>query len=248
MPALIGRDSELAVLDELAAAAAAGKSGVLLVEGPPGIGKSALLDSLATRPTGLLVLRVRGSESEFDLSYGGLGQLLLPLQGLVSSLSQWQAETLGAILPNHSSAPHPVSDRFAVGAAALALFGAAAEQGPILAIVDDAHWLDNDSADALVFLARRLYQEGVAILLSRRTGEGAASLRSLPKLELGGLSLEHARQLLARSGAAQLPPKQVKRLAVATGGNPLALLDLPRLLDADQLAGLMPGPRASASR
>ena len=240
MPALIGRDSEVAVLDELAEAATAGRSGVLLVEGPPGIGKSALLDTLAARADGLLLLRVRGSESEFDLSYGGLGQLLLPVQELLGSLSQWQSETLGAILPSHSSAPRAVGDRFAVGAAALALLGAAAEQSPILAIVDDAHWLDNDSADALVFLARRLYQEGVAIVLSRRTGEGAASLDSLPKLEVGGLSLEHARQLLARSGAAPLPPKQVERLAVATGGNPLALLDLPRLLDADQLAGLMP--------
>lgn len=237
---LIGRDAELAVLDALVTAAAEGKSDVLLVEGPPGIGKSALLDSLAARADGLQLLKCRGSESEFDLSYGGLSQLLLPFQELVGSLSPWQAETLGAILPGQTFAPHAVKDRFSVGAAALALLGTAAEQGPILAIVDDAHWLDNDSADALVFLARRLYREGVAIVLSRRTGEGAASLGSLPTLELEGLNLEQARQLLTRSGAAPLPPKQIKNLTVATGGNPLALLDLPRLLDADQLAGLMP--------
>ena len=240
-PTLVGRRRELAVITRLISNAAGGRSGALLIEGPAGIGKTALLDAAAESAGDGLILRGQGSQTEYELPYGGLGQLLWPIREFTVSLPGWQGEALEAAVFGRPGGVHAGADTFAVGAAALALLGQAADDRPVLALIDDAHWLDQSSADALSFLSRRLYAEGVVVLLARRTGEGPDSLSGLSSLELGGLQPDEARQLLERVGIrSHLSEQRADQLAVATGGNPLALLDLPRLVNVDQLLGLMP--------
>lgn len=229
---LIGRSRELAVVADLLAGARRSVSGSLVLVGEPGIGKSALLAEAIASAEGMLVLEARGIESELELPCGVLGRLLRPIRDLTSdaSIASGHEEILAAVLEPGRGAP-PIQDRFAAGAATLSLLAAASEDRPVLVVVDDTQWADDASIGALSFVAHRLLAEGVALLLSRRAGRGAEALDWLPSLELSGLDEDAARQLLTARGVTVAGADRVHRLVAATGGNPLALIELPHLVD-----------------
>src|SRR5262245_55272459 len=161
---LYGRDPERAVLDDLLAGAAAGRSGALVITGEPGIGKTALLDYAAS-VTGSRLLRATGAESEAELPFAGLQLLLRSALGSLDALPEVQATALRGAF---GLAATGVPDRFLVGLAVLSLLSEVAGDGPLVCLVDDAQWLDKESAEALLFVARRLDAEGVVLVLAAR--------------------------------------------------------------------------------
>jgi DNA-binding CsgD family transcriptional regulator len=241
---LIGREAEQAQLAGLLKAARSGTSAALVLEGEPGVGKSALLRSVVDQAPGFRVLWSQGLQSEIELPYGGLGQLLRPIQDSTAELSPTQAGVLRTVFATTGMQMEAqddsggLSDRFAVAASALALLATAAEVGPILAVVDDAHWVDQPSIEALSFVANRLLAEGIVLLLSRRSGEGGDALARLPSLSIEGLDSSAATELLASAGARDLSGTRIQSLVDASNGNPLALLELPRLLARHEMLGV----------
>jgi len=233
---LYGRDAERLALADLLDGARASRSGVLLLVGEAGIGKSALLADTVADAIDMRLVRAAGVESESELPYAGLHQLLRPLQGMLGDIPPPQADALGAALGLRTGAP---ADRFLVSAAALSLLAAAAEERPLLCVVDDAHWLDRPSADALAFVGRRLQAEPLALLMAARDGRLDA-FAGLPELRIEGVSGPAADALLAASGGLQLPAEVRARLVEVTHGNPLALMEMPRALSREQLAGRSP--------
>jgi DNA-binding CsgD family transcriptional regulator len=199
------------------------------------VGKSALLEDTRVRASDMQVLSGAGIESEAELPFAALHQLVRPILGSVETLPRPQARALRAALGLEAGGG---DDRFFVSLALLSLLAEAAERAPLLCLIDDAHWLDDASADALVFVARRLAAEGIVLLFATREGEARQfDAPALPELRLGVLDAEAARALLA--GVA-LPPEARERLVEAAGGNPLALLELPRALSEAQLTGSEP--------
>ncbi|GAA2417337.1 hypothetical protein GCM10010404_89840 [Nonomuraea africana] len=219
---LYGRQAEQAAVDELLQA----PSGALVVRGEAGIGKSALLDYAAAKAHAR-VLRVNGVESEADLPFAALHLLLRPVLDHLGALPQQQAEALRGALGLGGPTR---GDRFLVGLATLGLLVELSAAGPVVCLVDDAQWLDGESADALLFAARRLHDEPVAALFAARDGEFPA--RGLPELWLRELDAEAASGLVAEQ-AANLPPVVRDQLVAEAGGNPLALVELPRMLTAE---------------
>lgn len=231
---LVGRREELRRIGGLLASAKRGRSCVLVLVGEPGIGKSALLEETVRRARGMRVVRASGVESEGELPYAGLLTLTRPVAGLVPSLPEPQAQALTAALALGSAPP---ADPLAVCAATLSLLAAAAEDEPVLAVVDDAQWLDAESAQAIGFAARRLGDERVAILLALREGEDTAfSPAGLDQLVVRGLALDEASELLG----GRIATTAARQLAELTIGNPLALLELAEDLSDAQSAGLDP--------
>src|ERR1700751_5171130 len=162
---LHGREAELAVLDDLLSKARAGNSGALVVPGDPGIGKTALLAAPVDRADGFRIIRAAGVEEEAELPYTGLHLLLRPALDCIAALPDVQADALrGALGLAKAGSP----DRFLVGLAVLSLLAEAADDGPLLCVADDAHWLDRASADALAFAARRLDSESIVVLFGAR--------------------------------------------------------------------------------
>ena len=149
---LVGRDSERREIERLVAGARVGTSGVLLVSGEPGIGKTALLDEAAALASGMRVLRARGTEAEHEIPFGGLAQLLRPAIVELDRIPRPQRDALASALALRAGVP---GDRFTVGAATLSLLCRYAEGAPLALLVDDAHLLDGPSAEALLFTARR---------------------------------------------------------------------------------------------
>ena len=243
-PGLIGREAEQTQLAGMLDAARHGTSGVLVLEGEPGIGKSSLLGWAVEQASDLRVVRSVAVQPELELPYGALGHLLRPLHRTAARLDEGQTAALGAVFAAGGIMTKTTQrfqpDRFAVGAAALALLAGTAEAGPLLVAMDDAHWLDQSSAEALAFLARRLLAEGIVLLLSKRTGEGHDALNNLPTLVLTGLEPAAATALLMNGGGPRLSTERIQQLIKESNGNPLALAELPRLLAADELAGLVP--------
>ena len=239
--ALIGRDRECARIDRLLDDAVGGESRTLVIRGEAGIGKTALLEYAAARSPGMTVLRVGGVESESDLAFAGLLGLLRPVLGRLDGLVEMQRHALaGALGLAEARAP----DRFLVSAAVLGLLAAVADDGPLLCVVDDANWLDTPSAEALVFAARRLRAEPVAILFAAREGdERQFEAVGLPEVALTGVDDRSAETLLA-GAIAGLTPEVRSRLLAEAAGNPLALLELPRGLSDAQLDGREPLPDA----
>jgi AAA ATPase domain len=232
---LVGRDHECARIDELLEGAVAGESGSLVVRGEAGIGKSALLDYAAARADGMDLLRTAGVEAESDLAFAGLYGLLRPILDRLRELPELQANALAGAL---GLAPAGGSERFLVSAAVLGLLAEAAEERPVLCLVEDAHWLDTPSAEALVFAARRLRAERVAIVFAVREGEGRTlEGRGLSELLLTGLEDEDARALLSESSE-EIASSVRERVLVEAAGNPLALLELPAGLSDEQRAGI----------
>ena len=236
-----GRGRECAAINRLLADARAGAAGALVVRGEPGIGKSALLSYARQQAPPARVLSASGAEAESDLAFAGLHELLRPVLNYLGELPQTQGQALAGAL---GLAPAPQPDRLLIGAAVLGLLAAAAEDGPTLCLVDDAHWLDRPSADALVFTARRLRAEQLAILFGVREGEANRfEGTGLPELTLTGLDQRLAADILDTQ-ALQAPPSVRDRLLSEAAGNPLALLELPGGLSEEQLQGLAPLPDA----
>jgi DNA-binding CsgD family transcriptional regulator len=239
---LIGREVERARIEELLEAASVSRSGALVLRGEPGIGKTALLEDARLRAADMHVLAARGLESESELPFAGLHQLLLPALRLLDDIPAPQALALKGAL---GLAERPGDDRFLISAACLSLLSELAEERPVLCLVDDANWLDTPSADALLFVARRLGAEGIAMLFTAREGETRRfDARDLPELELGELDSASSSSLLARQITGELDDWVRERLLERARGNALALVELPSALSADQLAGLEPLPDA----
>lgn len=218
---LLGRDDERLALDRLLAEARRGHGGVLGLLGEPGIGKTVLLDYAAERADGMRVLRARGIESEAEIPFGGLSELLRPCLPMLDQIPAPQSSALAGAL---ALGPARAADRYAIGAATLSLLSASADSGPLLVLVDDAHWLDESSAQALAFAARRLLVDPIAAVFAAREGERSLlDGTDLRVMRLAGLGRAVAGTLLAQAG---LPPDEVDALVRATGGNPLALLEL----------------------
>jgi len=216
---LLGRADERRQIEQALARARSGASAVLTLAGEPGIGKTALLGYAAERAAGMRLLRVRGIESEAQVPFGSLLELIRPALVLLDKIPAPQAVAMEAAL---ALRPAAAQDRFAVGAATLSLLAAYAEQAPLAVLVDDAQWLDGSSAAALLFAFRRMVADPVAVLVTVRAGEPSLlDGADLPVLQLGGLSIDEAAAL-----APGLSAEAVQRLYRATAGNPLALREL----------------------
>jgi DNA-binding CsgD family transcriptional regulator len=229
---LLDRVTERAALRELLDAARAGRSGVLVICGEPGIGKTALLEYAVESAAGLRLARVAGVESETELPFAALHQLCAPLLDKLEGLPDPQRDALGVAFGLKAGA---APDRFLVGLAALSLLSEAADAQPLLCVVDDAQWLDRASAQALAFVARRLLAEPVALVFATR--EAGEEFSGLPELLVGGLGDGDARELLSSALSAPIDERVRDRLVAETRGNPLALLELPRGVTTAELAG-----------
>lgn len=225
---LHGRQTEQSIIGELLE----GRSGALVVRGEAGIGKSALLEYAAAKARAQ-VLRATGVESESDLPFAALHMLLRPVLDHVEALPPQQAEALRGALGLGGATR---GDRFLVGLATLSLLVELSVAGPVVCLVDDAQWLDGESADALLFAVRRLHAEPVAVLFGARESDGTFPARGLRELRLGELDAEAAHRLLAEQ-AVDLPPAVRDQLVAEARGNPLALVELPRMLTAEQRRG-----------
>jgi DNA-binding CsgD family transcriptional regulator len=231
-PALRGRRDECAVLDRLLENARAGQSGVLVLRGDAGIGKTALLDYAIESSSDMRVLRAGGVEAEMELAFAALHHLCAPLLDRLDRLPVPQRD---ALQTTFGLSAGPVPDRFFVGLAVLGLLSEVAEERPILCVVDDAQWLDEASAQTLAFVARRLLADSVVVLFVARKPRD--DLTGLPDLLVEGLREADARSLLASVIQGRLDEGVADGLLAETRGNPLALLELPRGLTAAQLAG-----------
>jgi len=229
---LHGRRRECAHLDDLLDGARAARSQALVIRGEPGIGKSALLRWTLERAAPAHRLQACGVESELELPFAVLHQLLYPVLDRLYGLPAVQAEALRSAL---GLAPARGADRFLVAVALLTLLADVAGEHGLVCVVDDAHWADSASLDALVFVARRMAAEGILLVFATRGGAAPG----LPELVLTGLDSESAGELLApvRATAAVRD-----RLIAETGGNPLALVEVPARLSSGQLAGDEPLP------
>ena len=247
---LLGRQRELAHIEELLTAATEGTSAALLVHGEPGIGKSSLLRATLERAgeLGFAVLRTRGFESESDIPFAGLLELLTPLLPLRDRIPEVQARALGSALALEAPTPF---DRFAVPAGMLSLLAAAAEERPHLVCADDVHWLDDASREALIFVARRLGAEGVVLLCaSRPQRDVLEAFTGVEALAVAPLDDATAAELLRREAPHRVSDEVAADLVATAHGNPLALTEIPRTLSADELAGRQPltGPVPAGER
>src|SRR5580692_3299719 len=229
---LLDRLSERAALGELLDAARAGRSGVLVMRGEPGVGKTALLEHAIESAAGLRVARVTGVESEMELAFAALQQLCAPMLDKLEGLPDPQRAALGVAFGLSAGA---APDRFLVGLAVLSLLSEAAGQQPLLCVVDDAQWLDRASALVLGFVARRLLADPVALVFG--THEPGEEFRGLPELAVTGLGEGAARELLGLVIRGPLDERVRDRIVAETRGNPLALLELPRGRTPAELAG-----------
>jgi DNA-binding CsgD family transcriptional regulator len=213
----------------------AGEGRALVVRGEPGVGKTALLDYLAGRASGCRVVRAAGVQSEMELAFAGLHQLCAPMLDHAESLPGPQREALRTAF-GLSAGPPP--DRFLVGLAVLGLLSETAGERPLVCVVDDQQWLDQASAQALGFAARRLAADPVGLVFAARVpGEDVAGL---PELVVGGLAENDARSLLDSVLTGLTGPLDARvrdRVIADTHGNPLALLELTRGLTPAQLTG-----------
>ena len=232
---LIGREAEQARVERALATTREGGSAVLVIRGDAGAGKSALVDDAEARARYLTVLRARGSEQAGEQPFAGLAALCAPLTDRMGEIPPARRAALGSALG--LDPPRVTLDRYTVYAAALDLLTAVAEATPILAIVDDAHLLDEASAAAIAFLAARVRFDGIALLIATESDDG---FPDADEVRLRGLEPAHARALLAARFGAELAPPVVERLVEVAHGNPLALLELPRDLTPQQRAAAAP--------
>jgi DNA-binding CsgD family transcriptional regulator len=231
---LVGRAEERAVVDGALGRARAGTSGVLMVVGAPGVGKSALLDYAVKSALGFQVAHASGVESEMELAFAGLHQLCAPLLGGLAQLPEPQRVALETAFGLAAGVP---PDPFFVGLGVLSLLSGAAEARPLLCVVDDVQWLDRASARALGFVARRLEADAVALLFAGREPAELSDVTGLAELRLEGLPDADARAMLASVLPGWVDGKVIGQIVAETQGNPLALLELPRDMTPAELAG-----------
>lgn len=246
-PGLRGRRAEQAALDRLLDEVRAGQSRALVLRGEAGVGKTALVDYLQERASGCRVVRAAGVESEMEIAFAGLHQLCAPMLGSLARLPGPQRDALSTAFGlSGGEAP----DRFLVGLAVLGLLSEAAEEAPLVCLVDDAQWLDRASAQGLAFVARRLLAESVAVVFAVREPSEDQEWTGLPGLGVVGLSDADARALLDSVVPGRFDERVRDRIVAETRGSPLALVELPRGLTAAELAGGFgrPDVRPLASR
>jgi DNA-binding CsgD family transcriptional regulator len=228
---LLGRERERKVLDRLLDGARTGRGGVLVAHGEPGVGKTALVEYAVEAGQRFRIARTAGIEADMELPFAAVQLLCSPFLELIDHLPEPQRDALAVGFGlSVGTAPNP----FLVGLAVLGLVSEAAEQQPLLAVVDDAHWLDDASARVLAFVARRLLAEKVALLFATRE---LGALAGLPELHVQPLGRRDARALLESVLPTRLDEPVLERMLLETRGNPLALLELPRGLTPTELAG-----------
>jgi predicted ATPase len=236
---LVGRDRQRAAIDAAITRGLEGRSAALAFSGPPGIGKTSLLGYAAGRADGMALLRARGIESEAQIPFASLLELLRPALGLLNQLAAPQAAALEQAF---ALRPGRAQDRFAVAAATLGLLAACAEQQQLMLVLDDIQWFDAPSSEALRFALRRLDADPLVAILAVRSGHRSLlDGTEIETVELDGLSEAEAR--LLRS---DLPDAAMQRLIVATDGNPLALLQLAPDARVRAIVGRLPAPRRRA--
>ena len=237
---LFGRDAERALIGALLDAARDSRSGALVLRGEAGVGKTALLEDARDRAADMHVLATRGVESESELPFAGLQQLLRPALRLVDGCPAPQA----AALRRRSGSPTAAGqERFLVYSACLTLLSELAEEQPVLCLVDDAHWLDSGSADALLFVARRLGAEGVVLLFARARATCARSRRPTCPRSRSTASTRRPPPRCSRTRAAAAAPRCASGCS-RPHGNALALRRAAGGAHAAQLAGAEPLPEA----
>src|SRR2546423_12928676 len=229
---LLDRRSEREVLDRLLEAVRQDESRALVVRGEPGVGKTALLEYLVEQASGCRVVRAAGVQSEMELAFAGLHQLLAPMLDRLERLPVPQRDALRTAL---GLSPASAPDRLFVALAVLSLLSDVAEERPLICVVDDEQWLDRASAQALAFVARRLEAEGVGLVFAARAASD--DLAGVPELFVGGLSQADARALLDPVLSGPLDSGVRDQIVSETRGNPLALLELPREVTPAELAG-----------
>jgi DNA-binding CsgD family transcriptional regulator len=238
---LYGRHKERAVIAGLLAEARQGRGGALVIRGEAGIGKHTLLQDAANQATGFRLLRATGVQAEVELPFAALHQLLGPILDRLDRVPAPQAHALRGAFGLAETQTE--TNRFLVELGVLSLLAVVAAEQPLLCLLAQARWLDPASADALVFVARRLATEPIVVLFAAREGEARHfQAPGLPELHLGGLDPVAAGELLAAQ-VGPLAPQVRDRLIAETGGNPLALLELPATLTSQQLAGRAPLPQ-----
>jgi predicted ATPase len=243
VPPLTDRNRERDALSQLVDAVRTGESRALVVHGDPGVGKTVLLEHLAEQSSGsgCRVARAAGMQSEMELAFAGLHQLCAPMLNRADRLPVPQRDALRTAF---GVAEGPPPDRFLVGLAVLSLLAGVAGERPLICVIDDEQWLDQASAQALGFAARRLAADPVGLVFAARNP--SVNLAGLPELEVAGLRDDDARVLLDSALAGPMDARVRDLIVAETRGNPLALLELPRGLTPAELAGGFGLPGATA--
>ena len=232
---IVGRMSERTALRELVAAVRAGEGRVLVIRGDPGIGKTALLDDLAAAQPDLTMERLVGAEAEARLAFAGVQRLVLRHKAFVDGLPAPQRHALGVTIGVDTGPP---PDRFLVGVGMHSLLSAVSASRPLLILVDDVQWLDQESIDVLAFVARRLDHDGIGMILAQRSDNAVHAFDQLDTLHISGLARSAALTLLRRVVTRPLELRISDQIITATDGNPLAIIDLAQELSTHQLVGL----------
>jgi DNA-binding CsgD family transcriptional regulator len=237
---LLGRERERAAIDRVVESARDGHGGALVVHGEPGVGKTALLDDAVEKVPTTRIVRTAGVEGEMELPFAAVQQLCAPIDAFAERLPRPQRDALDVAFGRRlGPAPNP----FLVALAVLGLLSEAARERALLCVIDDAQWLDRASAQILGFAARRLAAERIAMLFAAR--DVADAPRGLPQVPVPPLGHRDSRALLESVLPAPLDDQVVERLIGETGGNPLALVELPYDLASSLVAGGFGVPTAS---
>jgi DNA-binding CsgD family transcriptional regulator len=241
LPTLVfrGRASERRELGALLEKVRAGGSAAVVVRGEAGIGKTALLDHCVSQASEFAIARIAGTESEMELPFAGLHQLCAPMLGDIERLPEPQQRALQVAFGLTSG---DIPDLFLIALATLSLLAEVAVKDPLLCVVDDAQWLDTASAQVLTFAARRIFAESVMMLFAIRNPGDSRQMAGLPELVLHGLDDDDARGLLVAATPRPIDVHVRDRVVAETRGNPLAILELSKVMTAVELAGGFPGP------
>jgi hypothetical protein len=234
--ALVDRLSEMGVMRGLAAGARESSSGVLVLRGQAGMGKTALLRETAGQAAsaGMRVAQAVGIQAEMEMDFAGLHQLLLPFADSLPTLPVPQRAALASAF---GLAAGQATNRFLAGLATLTLLTDAAERQPVLCVIDDAQWLDRVSLEVLAFVARRLLADRVGIVFGLRDGEERAeALSGFPELAVGPLPPEAGKELLETAAGARVAELTSRRVLAEAAGSPLALVELGSELAAGRRA------------
>jgi DNA-binding CsgD family transcriptional regulator len=230
---LVDRGSERTAIDDILERVRQDLSGVLVLRGRDGVGKTTLVDYAVEMAAGFRISAIAGVESEIALPHGAVHQLLIPFLPLIDDLPVPQRQALQIAFGFAAGRP---PEPLLVGLACLTLLSRAAADQPVLCTVDDAHWIDAESALALGFVARRLYADRVGMILTVSETGVPPPFRQLPMIEVGSLPADAAAELLSSVAGGSLEPAAVDRVVADTERNPLALVDIGSHYTPEELA------------